>query len=82
MATPSHQPPGKELVITLLIVCRLSQRYPCIVVSVVFCCRIESEPPVILNQAILILTALLPIIITTACLNEMLACFKEILFSL
>lgn len=72
MMTPSHQPPGKELVIILLIVLHLSQSYRHIIVSVVFCCRIASEPPVILNQAILILTALLAIIITIACFKEML----------
>lgn len=72
MTTPSHQPPGKEHVIILLIICHLSQSYQHIIVSVVFCCRIESDPPVILNQAILILTALLAIIITIACFKEML----------
>lgn len=70
MTTPSHHPPGKESVIILLIVCPLSQSYRRIVVSVVFICRIESEPPVIVEQATLILTTLLAVIITIACLKE------------
>lgn len=70
MTTPSHHPPGKESVIILLIVCPLSQSYRRIVVSVVFVCRIESEPPVIVEQATLILTTLLAVIITIACLKE------------
>lgn len=38
----------------------------------VFCCRIASESPVILNQAMTILTDLLAVIITIAFLKEML----------
>lgn len=38
----------------------------------VFCCGIASEPPVILNQAMTILTDSLVVIITIAFLKEML----------
>lgn len=72
MMTPSHQSSGKKLVIIFLIVCHLSQSYRHVIVSVVFCCRIASEPPVILNQAMMILTDLLAVIITIAFFKEML----------
>lgn len=72
MMTPSHQSSGKKLVIIFLIVCHLSHSCRHVIVSVVFCCRIASEPPVILNQAKMILTDLLAVIITIAVLKEIL----------